>query len=130
MTDQSLITRLREAEGASRELDKQIWQLLVPDVTRRTSHVAHHSKPYDIDETRDASGRLIIVPSYTASLDAALALVAETVKPIRVSVHDHIGGASAEIVLDAEREFTGNTLAASPAIALLIAILRAQGETE
>jgi hypothetical protein len=78
MTD--LKTRLREAEGADRELDKQIWQLLVPNVTRRTIHVDHHSKPYDIDETRDASGRLIVVPSYTASIDAALALV-EAVLP-------------------------------------------------
>lgn len=29
--------------------------------------------PYEIDETRDATGRLVIVPSLTASLDAALA---------------------------------------------------------
>jgi hypothetical protein len=76
----NLIERLEASEGADRELDKQIWQLLVPGVTRRTSHVAHHSKPYDIDETRDASGRLIIVPSYTTSIDAALALV-EAVLP-------------------------------------------------
>ena len=72
-----LIERLKQSEGPDRELDKEIWQLLVPNVTRRTIHVDHHVRPYDIDETRDASGRLITVPSYTASLDAIRALIKE-----------------------------------------------------
>lgn len=122
-----LIKKLRDATGPDRELDKELWQLLVPNVTRRTIHVAHHSKPYDIDETRDATGRLIIVPSYTASLDAALALMTglnpaftwrmTTLRLCFAEIQNHGSG----------RPFTG--LHKSPAIALLIALLQAQGET-
>lgn len=126
MTD--LINRLENAVGADRELDKQIWQLLVPDVTRRTIHVAHHSKPYDIDETRDASGRLIIVPSYTVSLDAALALVAEVLPGASVQMHIVSGViGSAEIGFN-RKVWKGRHK--SPAIALIIALLQAQGAQE
>lgn len=123
MTD--LQEKLSRATEPSRELDKEIWQLLVPGVTRRTAHVDHHVKPYDIDETRDASGKLIIVPHYTASLDAALALVAEV-----------LPGWKWVIVCDGcdiwTEEFEGNepkrfisTGHKSPAVALLIALLKA-----
>jgi hypothetical protein len=118
-----LIARLKVAEGPDRELDKQIWQLLVPNVTRRTIHVDHHSKPYDIDETRDASGRLIIVPSYTTSLDAALALVREVNPSFTVRLTQ---GSTWFVEIQnrgTERPFTG--LNRHPAIALCLALLSA-----
>jgi hypothetical protein len=71
----ALRERVEKAEGPDRELDAVIWLALIPGVTRRTTHVAHWQKPYDIDETRDETGRLINVPHYTASIDAAVALI-------------------------------------------------------
>ncbi len=75
---EELIAELEKATGPSREIDAQIWLFATPGATRRTSHVVSSTgawEPYDIDETRDETGRLIIVPSYTRSLDAAVALV-------------------------------------------------------
>ena len=78
-----LIEKLEKAEGPSRELDAQIWLETSPGVTRSVQHVVSATgawPPYDIDETRDETGRLITVPAYTASIDAAVAL-AERVLP-------------------------------------------------
>ncbi|SOC45718.1 hypothetical protein SAMN05892877_117107 [Rhizobium subbaraonis] len=78
-----LIERLEKAEGPDRELDSRIWLETSPGVTRSVQHVVSATgawPPYDIDETRDETGRLITVPSFTASLDAAVEL-AERVLP-------------------------------------------------
>ena len=79
MTDLATLRSLRErviaATGADREIDTVVWLTLTPGVTRRKTHVPHWKRPYDIDETRDETGLLIVVPAYTASLDAAVALV-------------------------------------------------------
>lgn len=77
MTDLSeLIERVEKATGPDRELDTCLWLKFTPGATRRVVHVKHAHSPaeWDIDETREASGQLITVPAYTASLDAALAL--------------------------------------------------------
>lgn len=129
MTD--LQEKLSRATEPSRELDKEIWQLLVPGVTRRTIHVDHHVKPYDIDETRDASGKLIIVPHYTASLDAALALVAEVLPgQWRQTTYDpgkikpYFGKISISRPYGCYENYHGNHKSSEP-IALLIALLKA-----
>lgn len=75
-----LIERLEKATGPDRELDAVIWLAVTPGATRRSSTVKSSKglwPDYTIDETRDANGILVIVPAFTASLDAALTLVPE-----------------------------------------------------
>lgn len=78
-----LITRLEAASEGSRELDYEVWQVTTPGVTYRIEHVkhAHSDAEWDIHETRDVTGRLIIVPLYTTSLDAALARATQPKDP-------------------------------------------------
>jgi hypothetical protein len=66
-----------QATGPDRELDAAIWLLCVPGATRKQWSYVHIAteRTCEIDETRDGSGKLIIVPTYSASLDAALTLV-------------------------------------------------------
>jgi hypothetical protein len=75
MKHAELIEALRQATGPDRELDARIWLAVTPGATRKATTVNHHTGPYVIDETRDATGRLIIVPELTGSIDAALTLV-------------------------------------------------------
>lgn len=79
----TLIDRLSKLDGPDREVDAEIWLLNTPGATRKWTEVKSSTnrwKPYTIDETRDETGRLVAVPTYTASIDAALAL-AERVLP-------------------------------------------------
>lgn len=71
-----IIERLEKASGPDRELDAEIWLATTPGATRRKRTYTHQATgtPCEIDETRDASHRLIIVPPYTSSIDAALTL--------------------------------------------------------
>lgn len=64
-------------EEPSSELNRAIWLAVTPGATFKTSHVKHtHSDAeWDIDEAREASGRLVGVPNYGESLDAAVSLV-------------------------------------------------------
>lgn len=72
-----LIAELERATGPDRELDAKIWLAVTPGATRQSAPVNHPKGAYVIDETRDGSGRLIIVSPYTSSLDAAMTLVPE-----------------------------------------------------
>ena len=68
-------TLIRDLEGeteGSRELDANIWMTSVPGTTRKQWSYIHKAsgKECFIDETREASGALIVVPHYTTSLDA------------------------------------------------------------
>lgn len=72
---EELHERMQQAAEADRELDAALWLALVPGVTRKATQVDHPAGPYVIDETRDATGRLIIVPSYTAEISSALHLM-------------------------------------------------------
>jgi hypothetical protein len=77
---QQIIERLKAAHFPDRELDADIWLAVTPGATRKKSTVKSSTgawPDYEIDETRDASHRLILVPAYTASFDAAVALVPE-----------------------------------------------------
>ena len=60
----ALAERVGQGSGEDRELDAQVWLALTPGATRNALHVNHPKGAYTIDETRDASRRLIIVPSY------------------------------------------------------------------
>ena len=86
----TILERLRAATGPDRELDALIWLETTDGATRRESTVTSSTNlwsPYTIDETRDATGRLITVPSYTASIDAALALVERMLPGCGVVIH-------------------------------------------
>lgn len=90
-----LADRLEKAAGADRELDADLWLAFTPGASRKQSPVNHKASgtTYVIDETRDATHRLITVPEYTASIDAALAL-AERVLPgkiIRIEINPTLG---------------------------------------
>ena len=129
MPNPTLLERVEAASGPDRELDAVLWLAFTPGATRRTLHVPHWQRPYDIDETRDEKGRLIIVPSYTSSLDAALALV-ERVLPgwlWMVASADPPNRLPARVEL-----WTGDeevrASAATPALALLAALLKATPE--
>ena len=75
----SLIERIEAATGGERELDAEIWLACTPGATRDKWSYIHKAtgRECTVDETRDATDRLIIVPSYTSSLDAALTLLPE-----------------------------------------------------
>lgn len=140
MTDKAglleLIGRLEKATGPDRELDAQIWLAVTPGATRKTTHVDHHVRPYDIDETRRADGRLIVVPEYTASIDAALMLVPEGSAWFIQKYDD--GSYEAGIKYDRAEQsawnrtpgFTqqSNAMGMTPALALCIAALRARAQ--
>ncbi len=73
----ALAARCEAATGPDRELDAAIWLASVIGATREQWDYTHEAsgRLCHMDETRDASRRLIIVPAYTASLDAAMTLV-------------------------------------------------------
>lgn len=72
----TLIERIEAATGPDREIDAEIWLAVVPGTTRKETRYIHGftGKECVIDETRE-NFRLVTVPSYTASLDAAMTLV-------------------------------------------------------
>lgn len=76
---EELLSRLEALQGPDRALDADIWLACVPGVTRKQWSYIHEAsgRKCEIDETRDAAGYLVIVPTYTKSLDAALMLVPE-----------------------------------------------------
>lgn len=116
----ALADLVEKAEAGSRELDAEIWLATSPGATRKST-TAKSSKGlwpnYDIDETRDASGQLIIVPEFTASLDAVMSLLSGCAwKSVRIErTGDTFGG-----FVDAI-----DTNAATPVLALCTAALRA-----
>ena len=73
----SLIERIEAATEGSRELDGDIWLASTPGATRDKWSYIHKAtgRECTVDETRDETGRLIIVPEYSTSFDAALTLL-------------------------------------------------------
>lgn len=74
---QALIKAVEQAEGPDPEIDAEIWLTFTPGATRKKWSYVHiaSNKECSVDETREASGRLIIVPAFTSSIDEALKLV-------------------------------------------------------
>lgn len=72
-----LISRVEKASGPDRDLEAEIWLACTPGATRNKWSYVHKAtgRECTVDETRDATDRLIIVPSFTASLDAVLTLL-------------------------------------------------------
>ena len=83
-----LAERVEQLSGPDREVDALIWLEVTPGATRKETRFIHKAsgKEQIIDETRDASRRLIIVPHYTASLDAAMTLVPKTMSLVDLTL--------------------------------------------
>jgi hypothetical protein len=129
--DRETLIALRErvigAKESDRELDADIWHMLTPGVTRKATKVVSSKglwPDYVIDETRDESHRLIIVPEYTASIDAALALVERVLPGRHKDLYiDDTGGA--RFCLGRMTSSFVQDRATSPCIAILAALLSA-----
>lgn len=143
MTAPSLIERLEGAETGGWELDARVWcfengpefkkMLTVPGFPGR--HFSFRTSVGDIGfHGRDQSP----VHHYTTSLDAALALADRVVKASPKADHDKpeiritTGDFGANVYIDPDT-FRGDVLwfgsAATPALALCAAILRARKDT-
>ena len=129
---EALALRCEQATGPDRELDAAIWLLCVPGATRMQWSYVHIAteRTCEIDETRDASGKLIIVPTYSASLDAALTLVpdghASAVGTMAFKDSDKLPWAT----YWTPQGWPYSTEAATPALALCAAALRARAQME
>ena len=127
----SLIARLEKAEGPDREIDALIWLKTTDGATRKALEVKSATNlwpPYTIDETRDETGRLIIVPPVTSSIDAAVSL-AERVLPGWLWSITFGLERSAAFIRDMDifacDPIEGKGYHRTPAIALVLATLRA-----
>ena len=124
----SLIERIEAATGGDRELDAEIWLACTPGATRNKWSYVHKAtgRECTVDETRDATGRFITVPSFTASIEAALTLLPEgwwwsagvCRRENHASVGSEIGTVEGELIFE--------TFGATAPLALLAAILRAR----
>ena len=130
---EALALRCEQATGADRELDAEIWLACVPGATRKQTSYFHKASGREcvIDETRDATGRLIIVPSYTASLDAAETICRDSMM-IYASDIGSDGLPSVHLVIDTSTspiiEYVG--VARTIKLAWCAAALRARAQME
>lgn len=128
---QELLERVEAATGPDREIDAAIWLQMVPGATRKQWSYVHArtNRVCSVDETRDA-GRLIIVPAYTASIDAAVGLVERMLPMGTWSLYNSDPkcipkGGSAYIFADSDDEDSFRAAGATPALALIAALLKA-----
>lgn len=130
-----LIKKLRDATGPSRELELEVWEALGRCAHRNCSveYVQSDSDWTCDDCGADTNGMNNKVPRISSSLDAALALADEVLPDAGWLVGNELGECDAELFTKAGARIGGKRCRGhhkSPAIALLIAILQAQGETE
>lgn len=129
MTDLLALADLVEKlTGPDRDLEAEIWLACTPGATRNKWSYVHKAtgRECTVDETRDATNRLIIVPEYTTSIDASLTLLPEgwlwsagvCRRENHASVGSEIGTVEGELIFE--------TFGATAPLALLAAILRAR----
>lgn len=123
-----LISRVEKASGPDGDLEAEIWLACTPGATRDKWSYIHKAtgRECTVDETRDATDRLIIVPSYTTSIDAALTLLPEGLDWLVRTGERADGDQPYGHVFDGARFGIGEAEAATPVLALLAAILRAR----
>ena len=95
MTDYSaLLDKLRAAKGPDRGLDAELWLATTPGATRKQWSYLHEAtgRTCDVDETRDSTHRLVVVPEITASVDAALVLVERELPGIGMDIELRANG--------------------------------------
>ena len=129
MTDLLVLAdRVEKLTGPDRDLEAEIWLACTPGATRNKWSYVHKAtgRECTVDETRDATGRFITVPSFTASIEAALTLLPEgwwwsagvCRRENHASVGSEIGTVEGELIFE--------TFGATAPLALLAAILRAR----
>jgi hypothetical protein len=123
----ALAERVEKASGPDRELDRDIWETVLPVSFSYAyhQHLGMVAKSLAQDEQgRIARARTIAVsPKYTASLDSAMTLVPEGVRFILDS-----DGCHCRITKPSDKRWPWNGyagLAATPTLALTAASLRA-----
>lgn len=122
----ALIAKLEMATGPDREIDTEIWLLVTPGATRKKWSYTHTAtgRLCEVDETRQADRRLIIVPDFTASVDAAAKL---TPQAHDWALHVDNGKAIAGCMPASEDGCDcSDSHGATPALALCIAALKAR----
>lgn len=128
MTDLLVLAdRVEKLTGPDRDLEAEIWLACTPGATRNKWSYVHKAtgRECTVDETRDATDRLIIVPSFTASLDAVLTLLPDGFK-WKCGYSRHVPHNAEVIDYSAHTgTFIGES-DASRCLALLAAILRAR----
>lgn len=126
-----LIKRLEEAEGADREIDAAIWAHFNDGSVEDQEHVNMKTGERFFLKTSlkgsDGKFRVGRAPTYTESLDAALALVGEILPDHAVGMNEFKHHLSWRANLEKGGVSKGGGFAyhKSPAIALLIALLKA-----
>lgn len=127
MTDLlALAKACSDASVMDRELDARIWLAVTPGATRRKTgylHIATNNWQ-DIDEMRDGSHRLVVIPHYTSSLDAAATLIPDGFDWILERTNDGLTTCARVGHNDPDRSSWGNT----PALALVAGALQARAE--
>lgn len=127
-TLQDLKARVDAASGPDRELDSAIWLALTPGATRKATPVKSAKglwPDYVIDETRDATGQLIIVPSYSASIDAAVSLTERVLPGWDILVFREGGSWGSECGPTGTFDSFSSMANVSPSLAILSATLAA-----
>lgn len=121
-----LISALASLTAPDREVDALIWLEFTPGATRKQWSYIHTAtgRECHVDETRDATDRLIIVPELTSSLDATVALC-ERVLPGWSVIMGWNQTSQTIPWARVGHEFSVDATGRTPAIALLIAILTA-----
>ena len=127
-TLEALLARVLEGTGPDRELDADI-SLALGIVSSRVGNCFYGHKHYSVmvldRDYYDHDGNAPALPSYTASLDAALTLVPEGWTWAR-----YHGGVFECAMLDERRVLFERGEAATPARALVAACLKARMEAQ
>lgn len=114
----TLIERIEAAEEPSRELDAEIARALSGNPTY------HWYMHFDGEYSSDATA-----PAYTASLDAAMTLVPEG-WGVMLNMSENGLHAQARVFRSHPANFQSDNEAATPALALCAAALKAQEQTD
>lgn len=126
-----LITRLEAAAEGSRELDRGVAfavKLPFPSWASFNEHAARH----DYGTSFIAHGPWIMerIPPLTTSIDAAVALFAERLPGWAWRISAYVNSRPEALIWQAGKEAPQRVAAATPALALCIALLRALTPTK
>jgi hypothetical protein len=136
VTGSDIIARLEAATGADREIDVLVWAVAEghklewqgSTLVAGEEGVIGWKEPgircMNFYTNRRETGPGSI-PAYTASLDAALALVGEKLPGCRVMVEQAFDGSGWAMVMPGELSTRHVTEAPTPALAVLLALFRA-----
>lgn len=135
MTDDllALAERVEKLTGPDREVDKEIWLATSEGVTRNRWSYTHAAtgRVCEVDETREESGGLIIVPAFTSSIDAAVMLAPAGQILVRTggAKPDFTGHTQPYAHIDCEGPLDSEAWAATMPLAMCAAALKARSKS-